>query len=327
MKKFLSFLLVALLAVSTAGAASITDNHFEGGKNLTKGSKHGSAGTLADLIMDLQDSTDTASLLATPLTGFSASAGTVTSADTILSALGNLAGNTQNLPVIANVLTGFSASAGTVAAADPILDAIEKLAGNSQNLPVIDNVLTGFVAGAGAVADTDSILEALEKLTGNTQNLEVIDNLLTGYVAGTAGTPVALAASDSVLQGLQKLDGNKAEYTESSFIATFDQTVGAKTVVVRKLGKQVTLEIPTGSTADGGGAPIASGATDISAAFRPAANLSFPVVVSDNAVLVFGKLVVSSAGQLSFTASAAGANFTDDAVAGFDRVAVSYTLP
>lgn len=137
--------------------------------------------------------------------------------------------------------------------------------------------------------------------------------------------------SDKVLvQVLNDMDtaiSGKASYTEATFSATFDQSVGAKTVVVRKVGKQVTLEIPSGSTADGGGAAIASGATNVPAAYRPSANISFPVVVTDNSALVFGKLVVSSGGQLSFSVGAAGGNFTDNFPAGFERISVTYTLP
>lgn len=117
-----------------------------------------------------------------------------------------------------------------------------------------------------------------------------------------------------------------ATYAEATFVATFDQAVGAKTVVVRKIGKTVHLEIPTGTTADGGGAAIASGATDVTAAYRPAADLSFSVIVTNNAAKVTGKMVITSAGRINFYKDAASGVFTDDAAAGFDRIAVSYTL-
>ena len=57
MKKILGICLM-LFAVS-AFAATITKSHFDGGSNLNAGHKKGSAGTLADLIMGLQDA-DTA---------------------------------------------------------------------------------------------------------------------------------------------------------------------------------------------------------------------------------------------------------------------------
>lgn len=55
-KFFKSMMMVSLLLVaSLAIGATILPNHFDGGKNLTKGSKKGSAGTLAELIIGLQD--------------------------------------------------------------------------------------------------------------------------------------------------------------------------------------------------------------------------------------------------------------------------------
>lgn len=171
------------------------------------------------------------------------------------------------------------------------------------------------LSGDATLANTGAITLGTTAVTGKA---------LTGLTPG-AGT---VSATDTILQAFNKLTGNvgtATAYTEATFVATFTQGVGAKTVVVRKWGKMVTVEIPTGSTADGGGGSIASGAGDMTAAYRPAADLSFPVVVSDNAAKVFGRLVISSAGTLTFTASAAGGNFTDDAAAGFDRCAVSYT--
>lgn len=57
MKNFFkpALLVAVLLAASFALGATIKKDHFDGGKNLTKGSKKGSAGTLAELIIGLQD--------------------------------------------------------------------------------------------------------------------------------------------------------------------------------------------------------------------------------------------------------------------------------
>lgn len=156
--------------------------------------------------------------------------------------------------------------------------------------------------------------------------MDLQDGLPSIVQSITNGDTSHAPSGDAVFDALA-LKLATSHYVEDSFVATFDQAVGAKTVVVRKNGKAVTLEIPSGTTADGGGAAIASGATDVPAAYRPAATISFPVVVSDNGVLVFGKLQITAAGLLSFTASAAGANFTDDAAAGFDRAAINYSVP
>lgn len=219
MKKLLLLLLmISTLLVSSMAFGVIRTSHFEGGSNLTQGGETGQGNALADLIIVLQNATSTASLLSTPL---------------------------------------------------------------------------------------------------------------TGYSAGTSGAVDALLVTDSILEGIQKLDGNKADYIEDTFTATFDgdTAVGAKTVVVRKIGKNVTLEIPSGTTVDPGAQVLASGATDITAAYRPAADLSFIVVVTDNTSVVLGSLTVSAAGQLTFGVGAAGGVFTDAAAAGFDRISVTYTLP
>lgn len=66
-----------------------------------------------------------------------------------------------NLPT----LTGFSSSAGAVSSSDTILTAIGKLDANSKLATTA--ILTGYVSGAGTVASTDTVLAAIQKLNGN----------------------------------------------------------------------------------------------------------------------------------------------------------------
>jgi hypothetical protein len=154
-------------------------------------------------------------------------------------------------------------------------------------------------------------------------NPVVINSVLTAYAANAQGTVVPVAAADSILLGLEKLDGNKPDYTEATFSATFDHSVGAKTVVVRKIGKHTALEIPAGALADGLGTVVASGATDIPAAYRPATTLTASVVVIDNgATRKAGQVVISSAGQITF--SVLGTGFTNAQAAGWDRCCVTF---
>ena len=110
------------------------------------------------------------------------------------------------------------------------------------------------------------------------------------------------------------------------FSATFTQGVGAKTVKAVVHGKLVTLEIPAGSTADGGGGSISAPAATIPSHLRPEADVSVAVVVTENGAKQTGKLVVDSDGSLVFTKDAAGGNFTDNAAAGFDRCVVTYPV-
>lgn len=130
---------------------------------------------------------------------------------------------------------------------------------------------------------------------------------------------------DTVAASVTALTATVGGYVEATFSATFDHSVGAKTVVVRKIGKLVTLEIPLAAIADGLGTVVASGATDITAAYRPAADLTFPAIVTDNAVLAVGSLKVSAAGALTFS-KATGAGLTNAAAAGFNRIAVTYSV-
>jgi hypothetical protein len=116
-----------------------------------------------------------------------------------------------------------------------------------------------------------------------------------------------------------------AVYLESSFSATFDHSVGVKTVVVRKFGKKVTLEIPLGAITDGVGTVCASGATDVPAAYRPAADITFPALVIDNgSTRKAGQVKITAAGKIEF--SVLGAGFTNAAAAGWDRTAVTFSL-
>lgn len=137
-------------------------------------------------------------------------------------------------------------------------------------------------------------------------------NLTQGSKKGSGGT-------------LAEILNVKPDYAATTLSVTFDQGVGAKTILVKKIGKFVSLEIPSGSTADGGGVAISG--TAIAAAYRPAATISWPAIVTNNAALVQGKVTLSSAGVLIFTSSAAGASFTDNAAAGFDRLSLSYQVP
>lgn len=154
---------------------------------------------------------------------------------------------------------------------------------------------------------------------------------------GVTYQPHQLASSISNGDTTHAIDGNSVfdalalkpdatSFVSSSFPATFDQSVGAKTILVHLSNKLVTLEIPSGTTSDGGGAAISSGATDIPAQYRPQSDVSFSVVVTNATVLVAGKLVIKSSGQLVFSAGIAGTLFTDNLGAGFDRRSVSYII-
>lgn len=111
---------------------------------------------------------------------------------------------------------------------------------------------------------------------------------------------------------------------DDSFSVTFDNAVGAKTIEAKVSGKICTLQIPAGSTADGGGAVIACGA--IPAHLRPKVAFSVSCVVTENGAKATGKLVLATSGILTFSKDAASGVFTDNAVAGWDSLCVSYPI-
>jgi len=113
------------------------------------------------------------------------------------------------------------------------------------------------------------------------------------------------------------------DYVEATSSLTFDHSVGAKTVTVRKIGKIVHLNIPAAAITDGLGTVCAS--TALPTAYRPAAAITFPVLVIDNGTTrKAGQVVLGTNGVLTF--SVLGAGFTNAAAAGWDACSVSYGL-
>ena len=172
--------------------------------------------------------------------------------------------------------------------------------------------------------DDDVNAQINVNLTGTGSAAEDADMSLQVQKAGALTEVVLIDSSASNIA----LASGWSIGTETTFSATFDNSVGALNVVVRKIGKLVTLEVPAGTTADGGGVTnIASGATDVPAAYRPAADITFPAVIVDNSVKIMGKLIITSAGRMHFYADVVGTGvFDDNLTAGWDRTAVTYTL-
>lgn len=155
----------------------------------------------------------------------------------------------------------------------------------------------------------------------------------TAPVDGTTGDNFAGAGSLYLARDTAQWYVNTGTVTDSVWIAfsqtvaspslTFDHSVGAKTVEVRKTGKIVTLNIPAGAISDGLGTVCASSA--LAATYRPAAAITFPALVIDNGTTrKIGQVVVGSSGVLTF--SVLGAGFTNAQAAGWDAVSVTYAL-
>lgn len=91
---------------------------------------------------NLSGATFTGSISATNLSGTNTGDQTITlTGDATGSGTGSFAVTVSNAAVIAKVLTGFSATTGTVTSADTLLSAIQKLAGN-QAVPFTKRVTT-----------------------------------------------------------------------------------------------------------------------------------------------------------------------------------------
>ena len=259
-----------------------------------------------------------------------------------------------NAAVIGKLLTGFVSGAGVVAAGDTILQAINKLDGNeiasaavaAAALPsasftdaaVTSKLITGFVSGAGAVGAGDTILQAINKLDGNVAlrlasasftDAAVTSKVLTGFSSGAG----AVADTDTILQGINKLDGNIAlkwnssNYVEDNQSLTFDHAVGATVCPLRMIGKTVVFEIPAIGSADGLGTVVSSGAGDLEAAYRPLANIDFPIHVTDAAgTHQVGLLRVGSNGTVTMGSTIANAVFTNAQAWAFLRQSFSWTI-
>ncbi len=160
-------------------------------------------------------------------------------------------------------------------------------------------------------------------------NAAVLAKVLTGYVSG-AGT---VAATDTLLQAFNKLNGNvelkkdAADFASAVGLSiTLDQGVGAVAFKAHKTNNIATLCNAAITTADGGDAALLAAAAQVPAAYRPLANVKFPVIVTDAGAKTFGSLLVGADGSLTIYSSLATDAFTDDAAAGMDATCVTYNV-
>ncbi len=187
------------------------------------------------------------------------------------------------------------------------------------NKIVAESIADQIDEGSAGLVDVSA--EELAAVTnGDGAALVGIEDAATIYTATTVEAALAEV----------KVQANLSTTTITSTLAianatpsvTFDNAVGAKTLVIRKCNQVVSVYIPAGTTADAGAGKIACGA--IAATFRPTANQTFPCVVTNNAAQVAGTVTVKSTGVIEFAGTAAGGNFTDDAAGGWPAFTVTY---
>ncbi len=158
----------------------------------------------------------------------------------------------------------------------------------------------------------------------NDENLGRLQSPAAALVnLGLTTTATQLNYNDATSSIQTQLD-TKPTIAASTPSITFDHSVGAKTVVVKAQGKVVTAHFPSAAISDGVGTVCAG--TALAAGLRPTAAVTFPVLVIDNGTTrKIGQLVIGSDGVPTF--SVLGTGFTNAQAAGWDAVAVTYTIP
>lgn len=174
----------------------------------------------------------------------------------------------------------------------------------------------GWAPGSGS-GDITSVAGGVGLTGGGPEGAVVLDLEDTDVTPGDY-----TAANISVdQQGRITLAGSGA--TSGTFPATFSGGVGEIAVPYSKVGHTISIEINL-STADPGAATISSGANDIPANLRPAQEQSFAVIVTDNGAETYGRMTVTTGGQITIGVGASGGVFTDDEAAGV-LTTVTYT--
>jgi hypothetical protein len=155
--------------------------------------------------------------IASPITGYSSAAGTVSAADTIVGAIGKLNGNVAALTttnvaegsnlyftdarVLATALTGYSATTGVVAATDTVLQGIQKLAGNAAAL--INDTTASTTTVYSSTKTNSQIATAVANLVNSaTSTLDTLGEIATALgndpnLSTTLTTAIGLKANSA----------------------------------------------------------------------------------------------------------------------------------
>lgn len=136
------------------------------------------------------------------LTGYTSSAGTISSADTILSAIQKLNGNIAAISI--PVSSVFGRTGAVVAVSGDYTTAQVTESGNLYytNARGIASTLTGYTSGAGTISSADTILSAIQKLNGNDAAIS------TAYVNNTTDATLTRSGSGPYTLGLNLANAN-----------------------------------------------------------------------------------------------------------------------
>lgn len=176
-------------------------------------------------------------------------------------------------------------------------------------------------------------------LGGNkTQRVDIIDSV-DPRVAGRAaqkgtlfryipavGNPTVLIKTDDGFS-TNWSEASQSESTDTTFLANFNLGVGNVTVLARKIGNLVCIEIPEINVADGQDSTLFALAA-IPVGFRPTAEIVTPTVIVVNGVLNFGFVTLSVGGTIEINAGPSTAYvLTAGVPAQFRRNAFTYPVP
>ncbi len=158
-----------------------------------------------------------------------------TNTGTVSAPVWSLAGTTTNAAVIASTLTAYSASAGTVSSSDSILGAFQKLGGNSNNL--LNGKLTPqteTISSTGALSTT--VMESIVANAGGSPYAVTLaapssqDGQLKVIKMTTATNAVTLAMTNIATSGVYTPTGTTTlTFSAVGHSAVF-MAVGAKWV-------------------------------------------------------------------------------------------------
>lgn len=180
-----------------------------------------------------------------------------------------------------------------------------------SSMPIVQGA-SNIVSFAGATAPVDATTG--DNFAAKGSLYFAIDSGVFYQNTGTITDPVWAAVAGGAAGG---------SYSEASPALTFDHSVGAKTVKVRKIGNVVSLTIPAAAIANGSGTACAS--TALASTYRPSQAITFSALVIDNGTTrKAGQVVLGTDGILTF--SVLGTGFTNAQAAGWDAVSFSYSL-
>ncbi len=193
------------------------------------------------------------------------------------------------------------------------------------NTGVTSNIAGTGIGVSGATGAVTISNTGVTSITGTAN--QVIASGSTGGV--TLSTPQSIGTGSAVTFGSITLGSGTAlsTYVESSFTGTLTgcTTSPTGTISYIKIGKQVTIDVPTGFT--GTSNAIGKTITGAPAAIFPTATKYFVVAISDNGGgTVFALGQIDSSGVITLFTTPAGGPWTAAGTATINRFCFTYTL-